>query len=670
MNGELTRRTTTKPLAIDLFAGAGGATLGLRRAGFHVPVAVEIEKGKAQTLQENHRHTRVLGLNEDGDMRSLTGEAILRAGGLSLGDVDLMVACPPCQGFSLLGRRDPEDERNDLFQEAVRFALDIGPTVLVVENVPGILSFEDGTAVEELRDSLETEGYETDLWDLNAADYGVAQSRRRIFIVAADGVPLPDPPAALRRPSPTVWDAIADLPQATRRTRPPTTSEFQYRSNPKSAYARALRGRRAGVANCEVTHHSPEMVRRFAALGPGEIDKPTHHRRLRPDKPASTITAGTRSRTACRPIHPYRDRVLTVREGARLAGFPDWYRFPATISAAWEEIGNCVPPPLAEQVFVQLKETATSGRKPLWTVDAPRPVPASRYVQPGPPNWTERRLRIVVRRLSQQYGDPRHHNKDDPLDELIFIILSGKTSEESYLRTFDALKSRFPTWVDLLSSLPGEVERLISPGGLGRKKGNQIRRLLQAVSEGQGKADLGYLRSMNTNEVEDFLVSLPGVGLKSAKCVTMYSLGRRSFPVDTHVRRVLTRLGMVAISRLDDRAQDHLESVVPPDLRYKLHVNAITLGRVLCLPAKPRCQECPVSELCEFSRVRAQQETADSIQASEASMSSFSSSPVTGLAPLTRANSETARRSSVLVVNSPVSQRSRKLSRSTFVSHL
>src|SRR3990172_6550577 len=254
------------------------------------------------------------------------------------------------------------------------------------------------------------------------------------------------------------------------------------------------------------------MVRRFAALGPGEIDKPTHHRRLRPDKPASTITAGTRSRTACRPIHPYRDRVLTVREGARLAGFPDWYRFPATISAAWEEIGNCVPPPLAEQVFVQLKETATSGRKPLWTVDAPRPVPASRYVQPGPPNWTERRLRIVVRRLSQQYGDPRHHNKDDPLDELIFIILSGKTSEESYLRTFDALKSRFPTWVDLLSSLP--------------------------------------------NEVEDFLVSLPGVGLKSAKCVTMYSLGRRSFPVDTHVRRVLTRLCMVAISRLDDRAQD------------------------------------------------------------------------------------------------------------------
>ena len=653
------RKDKAKPLAIDLFAGAGGATLGLRRAGFDVPVAVEIDSEKARTLQRNHPRTKVLGLSGDGDLRSLTGDKILRAGGMSCGDIDLLVACPPCQGFSLLGRRDPEDQRNGLFQEVVRFALDIGPTALIVENVPGVLTLQDGAAVEGLRDSLEAFGYETAIWDLNAADFGVAQSRRRIFTVAADGVSLPDAPSARRGPSPTVWDAIADLPQTARRTRPPTTRELRYSTRPRSAYTKRLRGARTRVANCEVTLHSPEMVSRFASLEWGELDKPTHHRRLWPDKPAPTITAGTRSRTACRPVHPYRNRVLTVREGARLAGFPDWYGFPATISEAWEEIGNCVPPPLAERVFDQVKETALSGRKPLWEGKGKISVPVSRYVHPGPSTWTKRKLRIAVRRLSWKYRDPRHHNKDDPLDELIFIILSGKTTEESYLRTFVALKNRFPKWSDILSSPLGEVERLIASGGLARKKGDQIRRLLLAVVEAQGEADLGYLRSMETRQVEDFLASLPGVGVKSAKCVSMYSLGRRSFPVDTHIRRILTRLGVANISRLDNHSQDCIESAIPPDIRYKLHVNGIALGRDLCLPASPRCAKCPLSELCDFALQRSRADETLHVHELGARLSSAPSSPADAAALARQIRDHTS--GSRVISNSPGSWRLREV---------
>src|SRR2546426_8048477 len=122
---DLERRRTRKPIAVDLFAGAGGATLGLRHAGFDVPVAVEIDREKATTLQKNHPETIVLGASGLGDVRSLTGAGILGSGGLAPGEVDLLVACPPCQGFSLLGRRDANDSRNDLFRDIVRITLDL-----------------------------------------------------------------------------------------------------------------------------------------------------------------------------------------------------------------------------------------------------------------------------------------------------------------------------------------------------------------------------------------------------------------------------------------------------------------------------------------------------------------------------------------------------------------
>ncbi len=655
-----------KPVAIDLFAGAGGATLGLRHAGFAVPVAVEIDKTKAAYLKLNNPATRVIGTNGEGDIRSLSSATILHAAGLSEVDIDLVVGCPPCQGFSLLGNREPEDERNVLFRDFLRIGLEIGPSVFVFENVPGILSLNGGSALRELKSGLEKADYRTGLWDLNAADYGVPQMRRRLFMIAVEGEDLPVAPSPSPRSRVSTWDAIADMPESARKTRPPSTVEVPYAGPAVSAYARRLRGSRRSVSNCEVTVHSAELKARFAELKSGDADEATWHRRLDPRKPAPTITAGTRTRTACRPVHPFKNRVLTVREAARLTGFPDWYEFPPTISEAWQEIGNSVPPPLAARVFASLKDLALSGRRPVWDRVPSAGVAGSRYVEQGPPTWTERRLRSVVRLLSRTYRNPRHHNKVDPLDELVFIVLSAKTTEASYLKTFDAIKSVFPSWDAALASQPGEIERAIARGGLARKKGAQIRRLLSAISDANGTADLGFLQSLPTDRVEELLASLPGVGKKSAKCVAMYSLGRPSFPVDTHVKRALMRLGIAKISRLDDRAQDHLESAIPPDLRYKLHVNAIALGRELCLPRDPICPACPVSGLCDFARGQAR---AGSASVSQAAFGSTEpSSAVRGLTPRTTARSATALRKSVFVLNSPRSQRSRNSSRSAGVS--
>lgn len=214
------------------------------------------------------------------------------------------------------------------------------------------------------------------------------------------------------------------------------------------------------------------------------------------------------------------------------------------------------------------------------------------------------RIRRVAKLLQSRYGSPRHHNKDDPLDELVFILLSTKTSERAYLRTYDRLKTRFPDWFSILGTPSGTVHEVIAEGGLSRKKEAQIRATLLALA-GPTPGDNKYaLEKMTDQELESFLAGLPGVGLKSARCVMMYSLGRRVFPVDTHCRRVLSRIGLIRFRRLTDAVQDEIQEIVPPRLRYDLHVDLVAHGRALCLAANPRCDDCPLTGECGYYRKR------------------------------------------------------------------
>lgn len=211
-------------------------------------------------------------------------------------------------------------------------------------------------------------------------------------------------------------------------------------------------------------------------------------------------------------------------------------------------------------------------------------------------------VREVAATLKYRYHDFDHYNLKDPLDELLFIICSTKTEEASYRNSFRALKESFPTHLKIAEAPAEYIARTIVRGGLSNQKAKAIRNLLDAVVARFGKPTLEPLRAMNDEEAEAFLLSLPGVGKKIARCVLMYSLGRQLFPVDTHCWRIALRLGWVRPTQKDrhcaPRDMDRLQTKIPPELRYSLHVNMISLGREICTASAPRCDACPLSVWC------------------------------------------------------------------------
>lgn len=204
--------------------------------------------------------------------------------------------------------------------------------------------------------------------------------------------------------------------------------------------------------------------------------------------------------------------------------------------------------------------------------------------------------------LKKRYRDFDHYNLKDPLDELLFVICSTKTEEASYRNSFRALKESFPTHHEIAAADAESIGRAIVKGGLSNLKAKAIRNLLDAVVERFGEPCLEPLRSMDDGEAEDFLVSLPGVGKKIARCVLMYSLGRKVFPVDTHCWRIARRLGWVRPTQKDGhcapRDMDRLQSKIPLELRHSLHVNLVSLGREICTAITPKCDKCPVADWC------------------------------------------------------------------------
>lgn len=211
----------------------------------------------------------------------------------------------------------------------------------------------------------------------------------------------------------------------------------------------------------------------------------------------------------------------------------------------------------------------------------------------------------VAELLAARYGSPRHDNKDDPLDELIFIVLSQMTTHWSFGRVFERLKADLPSWDSLLEVPIERVVALIKDAGLSGQKAPRLVAILNRLRMDFGRATLEPLRSMSSAKAQRYLTSLPGVGVKTAKCVMMYSLSRKVLPVDTHVWRVARRVGVVSEDVPYERVHEALELAVAPADRYGFHVNAIAHGRALCLAKGPRCLPCPVRTLCRYPRRRA-----------------------------------------------------------------
>ncbi|HXF37239.1 MAG TPA: endonuclease III [Actinomycetota bacterium] len=214
------------------------------------------------------------------------------------------------------------------------------------------------------------------------------------------------------------------------------------------------------------------------------------------------------------------------------------------------------------------------------------------------PTSSRRRVRAIHRRLLRRFGPLRPPRRTDPLEELVFTILSQNTSDANSGRAYAALRERFPTWEALAAARPAEVARAIRVGGLANVKAPRILAVLREIRRRQGRLDLSWMHRAADAEVTGYLRSLPGVGPKTVAIVLAFSLGRPALPVDTHVHRVVGRLGLVPPRASAEAAHRVLEELVPPELKVELHVGLIRLGREICRAGRPHCERCPLADLC------------------------------------------------------------------------
>jgi endonuclease-3 len=206
-------------------------------------------------------------------------------------------------------------------------------------------------------------------------------------------------------------------------------------------------------------------------------------------------------------------------------------------------------------------------------------------------------IRAIAARLAE-VQPPSRKVRRDPLDELVLTILSQSTSDANCYRGWEALRARYPDWDTVLAAPDGEVEETIRPAGLSNQKSATILSALVRLREERGSPSLGHLKAMDDAEAVEYLTSFKGVGVKTAACVLCFALGRELIPVDTHVHRIAIRLGLVPERASAVLTHEILNEIVPPELRYELHVLLIGHGRTVCVARGPRCGVCVLSDRC------------------------------------------------------------------------
>ena len=207
-----------------------------------------------------------------------------------------------------------------------------------------------------------------------------------------------------------------------------------------------------------------------------------------------------------------------------------------------------------------------------------------------------KKLRTIDRLLEKEYGAPTRE-RSDPLDTLIGTVLSQNTNSANSGRAYRAMRAAFPTWEAVMRAKPATLEKALKPGGLARTKGARIQGMLRAIAP-RGALELDHLAGLPTEEAEAALRAFDGVGLKTARCVLLFALGRDAFPVDTHVLRVFKRLGIVPPAMTADKAHAYLPPLVPEGRCLALHVNTIAHGRRVCHPRRPACGGCVLKRHC------------------------------------------------------------------------
>jgi len=399
---------------IDLFAGAGGLTEGLRQSGFTSIFANEISPAYSETLKRNHSDSEI----ETADIRSLDANQIRKRLNIASGELDILAGGPPCQGFSVNApTRSTDDERNHLFLDFLKFVEAFSPKVVLIENVPGMLSFEKGKTVASILNSLKQLGYDATVKILYAAHYGVPQMRWRTIFIAnridvdpTDMYPVPTHFAMGRAnfstkhlghsiivdakkldylpKNVTVTQAISDLPVIENGGGDDVMS---YTKNAQTKFQKSLRGNSQTLYNHKSAGLGKANLDRLPHIPPGgswrdipydllpegmkrarRSDHTKRYGRLDPNGIGSTIL------TKCDPhwgtyIHYEQDRIISVREAARIQSFPDKFRFYGSLTEQYEQVGNAVPPALAAEIgrsiFAYLdNDSAIEENKHIWHV--------------------------------------------------------------------------------------------------------------------------------------------------------------------------------------------------------------------------------------------------------------------------------------------------------------
>jgi DNA (cytosine-5)-methyltransferase 1 len=580
-------RAAPRPTAIDLFSGAGGLSLGLRNAGFSVLLGADWDARAVETHEAN-----LGGLGYAGDL-SDPSELIDYLEGWGIRNVDLVAGGPPCQPFSRAGRsmirnlvatgaRPAEDPRADLWQAFMTIVEHLRPRAVLVENVPDLPSWEDGTVLMGFYESLGDLGYEVDARVLDAFQYGIPQHRARLFLVAlrdAGEFVWPHPEDAIT----TLRDAIGDLPPV-----PPAqrTDRIPYYGEPRTAFQERMRADVPAADRHSVHDHITRDVRAddaeaFALLGEGQtyVDLPEHLRRYRSDiftdkykrlaweQVSRSITAHI-AKDGYWYIHPAQHRTLSVREAARVQTFPDWFRFAGQPSLRLRQIGNAVPPLLGEALGRQLRSALET-----------RTRSAGRH-------------RSDFRTALLDWH-PRH-TRDYPWRSGVPSAWLVLAAEFSLARTraslvpaiYKELCSIAPTPAALLAreNPVSELERI----GLGARA-EMLVRIAAALEQdfaGVVPAEDAALRQ------------LPGIGDNLAQAVRCFAFGRRAVLLDVTTRRLVGRyLGRSDLRRWQVRLDLYrLAGSAGPDGAFNHAL--LDHGALVCRADTPRCGECPLAARC------------------------------------------------------------------------
>lgn len=387
----------SRPIGVDLFSGAGGLSLGFEQAGFDVVAAVEIDPIHSAVHKFNFPHCAVLPRS----VKEMSGAQIRVAAGIGEKPVDVVFGGAPCQGFSMIGRRALDDPRNSLVKDFVRLVHELDANYFVFENVKGITVGKHARFLDEVIEAFIGIGYDVQLpWQvLNASNYGVPQQRERLILMGCKrGLKLPSYPQAFTRAAgsrqvsdlpdgPSCADALGDLPDAESYQTLWSTDQVKAKWGSPSRYAKAMRELDGSVdhygyprqwdpklmTSSMRTEHTALSRERFAETEQGAVEPVSRFFKLPSNGVSNTLRAGTDSArgafTSPRPIHYKFARCITVREMARLHGFPDWFRFHQTKWHGARQIGNAVPPPLARAVAAQvLQAGGARPKKPTQVV--------------------------------------------------------------------------------------------------------------------------------------------------------------------------------------------------------------------------------------------------------------------------------------------------------------